>query len=196
MEVEISPWAHRAHRHHRRRVAPTPPTTGKTDEYVGEMSYFHLDDAHIMFQGRQSVAPKYRRRRVATALLRYMNHHHPTKRINPAPQRRRTGVHGSHPGERAGQGFHQRRAEHPPQTPGMPPELPARRRTQQNLGVGHACRAVGIRVYSPKIRDEALVRKFVSLNSPGYVAISIQQGATPVDSRRGHPVARRGSTTC
>ena len=43
----------------------------------------------------------------------------------------------------------------------------------------------GSGVYSPKIRDEALVRKFVSLNSPGYVAISIQQGATPVDPDEG-----------
>lgn len=39
----------------------------------------------------------------------------------------------------------------------------------------------GISIYSPKIRDEALVRKFVSLNGTGYIAISIQNGATPVD---------------
>ena len=39
----------------------------------------------------------------------------------------------------------------------------------------------GVSIFSPKIRDEALVRKFVSQYGTGYVAISIQQGATPVD---------------
>lgn len=39
----------------------------------------------------------------------------------------------------------------------------------------------GVGVYSPKIRDAALVRKFVSLGGRGYVAISIQDGATSVD---------------
>lgn len=43
----------------------------------------------------------------------------------------------------------------------------------------------GVSIYSPKIRDEALVRKFVSLGGTGYVAISIQGGAggvaAPVD---------------
>lgn len=39
----------------------------------------------------------------------------------------------------------------------------------------------GVSIYTPKLRDEALVRKFVSLNGHGYVAISIQNGATPVD---------------
>ena len=43
----------------------------------------------------------------------------------------------------------------------------------------------GSGVYSPKIRDEALVRKLVSRNAPGYVAMSIQQGATPVDPDEG-----------
>ncbi len=39
----------------------------------------------------------------------------------------------------------------------------------------------GVNVYSPKIRDEALVRRFVSQNGTGYVAISIQEGSTPKD---------------
>lgn len=39
----------------------------------------------------------------------------------------------------------------------------------------------GVAIYSPKIRDEALVRKFVSLNGTGYIAISIQQGKDAVD---------------
>ena len=43
----------------------------------------------------------------------------------------------------------------------------------------------GASIYTPKVRDEALVRKFVSLNSPGYVAISIQRGAEAVDPDEG-----------
>jgi hypothetical protein len=38
----------------------------------------------------------------------------------------------------------------------------------------------GVNVYSPKISDQALARKFVSQGGTGYVAISI--GATPVDA--------------
>lgn len=39
----------------------------------------------------------------------------------------------------------------------------------------------GVGVWTPKIADEALVRKFLSLGGQGYVAISIQNGATSVD---------------
>lgn len=39
----------------------------------------------------------------------------------------------------------------------------------------------GVSVWSPKIADEALVRKFVSLGGLGYIAISIQNGAAAVD---------------
>lgn len=39
----------------------------------------------------------------------------------------------------------------------------------------------GVNVYSPKIADAALARKFVSQGGTGYVAISIQDGPTPVD---------------
>ena len=39
----------------------------------------------------------------------------------------------------------------------------------------------GVSVWTPKIADSALVRKFLSLGGQGYVAISIQNGATPVD---------------
>jgi hypothetical protein len=39
----------------------------------------------------------------------------------------------------------------------------------------------GIGVYSPKIRDQALVRKFVSQNGTGYVAINIFDGTQSVD---------------
>lgn len=43
----------------------------------------------------------------------------------------------------------------------------------------------GISIYSPKIRDQALVRRFVSQNGRGYVAISIQNGAEAVDPDEG-----------
>lgn len=39
----------------------------------------------------------------------------------------------------------------------------------------------GANIYSPKIADQALARKFVSQGGTGYVAISIQAGATPTD---------------
>lgn len=39
----------------------------------------------------------------------------------------------------------------------------------------------GINVFSPKIADEALVRKFVSRNGRGYVGINIFDGANSVD---------------
>lgn len=43
----------------------------------------------------------------------------------------------------------------------------------------------GVSVWSPKIADEALVRKFLSLGGRGYVAISIQNGSTTVDPDAG-----------
>jgi hypothetical protein len=39
----------------------------------------------------------------------------------------------------------------------------------------------GINIYSPKIADEALVRKFVSQNGRGYVAVNIFDGSNSVD---------------
>lgn len=39
----------------------------------------------------------------------------------------------------------------------------------------------GITIYSPKISDEALVRKFVSQNGRGYVALNIFDGVNSVD---------------
>jgi len=38
-----------------------------------------------------------------------------------------------------------------------------------------------VSVWTPKIADQALVRKFVSLGGQGYIGISIQNGATAVD---------------
>jgi hypothetical protein len=43
----------------------------------------------------------------------------------------------------------------------------------------------GVAVYSPKIRDQAIVRKFVSQFGTGYVAISIQQGSAAIDPDAG-----------
>jgi hypothetical protein len=37
----------------------------------------------------------------------------------------------------------------------------------------------GVNVFTPKVRDESLVRKFLSLGGTGYVAISIQDGSGP-----------------
>ncbi len=82
-EVEISSWARIVH------TPTTKPPGGmysaydrETKEFVGGMSYFHLDSESIMFRDVH-VADKYQRRRVATALLRYMNFDHPEARINP-----------------------------------------------------------------------------------------------------------------
>lgn len=43
----------------------------------------------------------------------------------------------------------------------------------------------GVSVFSPKIADEALVRKFVSQNGAGYVGINIYNGANSVDPDTG-----------
>lgn len=39
----------------------------------------------------------------------------------------------------------------------------------------------GISVYSPKLRDAAVARRFVSQNGTGYISIGIMQGAEPKD---------------
>lgn len=82
-EVEISPWAYIEH-------TPSENPTGgaysaydrETKEFVGRLSYFYLRDDMIMFK-EVHVEEPYRRRRVATALLRYMNADHPDAQINP-----------------------------------------------------------------------------------------------------------------
>lgn len=43
----------------------------------------------------------------------------------------------------------------------------------------------GVAVYSPKIRDESVVRKFVSQNGRGYVSVGIFSGINPVDADTG-----------
>lgn len=82
-ETEISSWARIVH------TSTTKPPGGmytaydrETGAFAGAMGYFHLDEESIMFR-EVHVARAYQRRRVATALLRYMNFHYPEKRINP-----------------------------------------------------------------------------------------------------------------
>lgn len=43
----------------------------------------------------------------------------------------------------------------------------------------------GVGIYGPKLRDEALARRFVSLNGTGYIAIGIMAGATATDPDTG-----------
>src|SRR5271168_4910535 len=43
----------------------------------------------------------------------------------------------------------------------------------------------GVNVSSPKIRDQALVRKFIAQNGVGYTAIAITQGDTYIDPDEG-----------
>ena len=82
-EVEISPWARIVHH-------PTEKPPGgyylaynrENNEFVGALGYFFLDADSIMFR-EVHVMEQYRRRRVAKALLRYLNCHHPDARVNP-----------------------------------------------------------------------------------------------------------------
>jgi hypothetical protein len=84
-EVEISSWAYITHTDDDR-----PPGgiytayERETDALVGYLSYFFLTDDHLQIQFKDvRVEEPYRRRRVATALLRYLNCCHPDARINP-----------------------------------------------------------------------------------------------------------------
>lgn len=43
----------------------------------------------------------------------------------------------------------------------------------------------GVSVWSPKIRDQALARKFISQGGTGYVALGIQDQGTPIDPDTG-----------
>lgn len=84
-EVEISPWAYITHTDDDR-----PPGgiytayERETDTPVGFLSYFFLNKDHSWIQFKDvRVEEPYRRRRVATALLRHLNFCHPDARINP-----------------------------------------------------------------------------------------------------------------
>ena len=81
--TEIVQWAKIVH-------SPTKKPPGgyylaydrETDEFVGAMGYFHLDAESVMYR-EVFVVEKYRRRKVAKALLRYFHCHHPDTKVNP-----------------------------------------------------------------------------------------------------------------
>lgn len=77
MDTEISEWADLEDEG--TLVSATDRASGAE---AGVLEYFWLDDDTIQFKFIQ-VAPDYRRRRVGTALLRYLNLCHPHARINP-----------------------------------------------------------------------------------------------------------------
>lgn len=85
MATEIDDWADFRH------VDEDAPAGGiyvasdrNTGDDVGRLEYFWLDDAHTMIQFKDIwVHPDHRRKRVGTALLRYLNECHPEARINP-----------------------------------------------------------------------------------------------------------------
>ena len=82
-EVEISSWARIVHTDEEKPPGGTYTAYDReTEDLVGFLSYWHLDAETIMFK-TVGVQEPYRRRRVATALLRYLNLHHPHARINP-----------------------------------------------------------------------------------------------------------------
>ena len=84
-ETEIDAWAYIVH------TDQTRPVGGKLtayaregDELVGELRYFWLREDHSEIQFQDvNVEEGFRRRRVATALLRKLNLIHPEARINP-----------------------------------------------------------------------------------------------------------------
>lgn len=85
METEIDSWAYFTH-------TPVDKPVGgvytahdrETGQEVGCLKYFFLTDDHTQIQFQEvSVEAPYRRRRVATALLRHLNHCMPEARINP-----------------------------------------------------------------------------------------------------------------
>lgn len=83
--TEINDWAHIVH------VEDPKPPGGTFTAYdrvsgalVGALSYFWLNPERTRIQFKDvSVEQDYRRRRVATALLRHLNHCHPDALINP-----------------------------------------------------------------------------------------------------------------
>lgn len=84
-EVEISSWAYITHTDDDRPPGGTYTAYERdTNNLVGYLSYFWLLDDHSQIQFKSvQVEKPYRRRRVATALLRYLNLCYPDARINP-----------------------------------------------------------------------------------------------------------------
>lgn len=81
-DVEISSWAYITHTPARLDGGIYTAHDRQTDAEAGRLSYFRLDQETLMFKDI-SVHEDYRRRRVATALLRCMYLDHPESRINP-----------------------------------------------------------------------------------------------------------------
>lgn len=83
MSTEIDDWADLRHLDH---DAPHGgmyvASVRTTSDDIGRLNYFWLAPDTIQFQ-EVWVHPEYRHRRVATALLRYLNIQHPEARINP-----------------------------------------------------------------------------------------------------------------
>ena len=84
-ETEISEWAHIIHVPQAKPVGGTfKACTKTTGDLVGELNYFFLNEEHTEIQFQDvTVEEPYRRRRVATALLRKLNLVYPEARINP-----------------------------------------------------------------------------------------------------------------
>lgn len=84
-DTEINDWAHIVHTEDAKPPGGTFTAYERaTGAWVGDLSYFWLTPARDRIQFKDvNVDPGFRRRRVATALLRHLNHCHPEARINP-----------------------------------------------------------------------------------------------------------------
>jgi GNAT superfamily N-acetyltransferase len=82
--TEISDWADITHQDDDNpRGGTCIATEREHGTEVGRLSYYFLhDDENIQFKEIR-IHPDYQRKRVATALLRYLNYCHPNARINP-----------------------------------------------------------------------------------------------------------------
>lgn len=84
--TEIDSWAHITHADfggdpHEGQLTAADFTVDPR-EHAGRLTYFWLDPETIQFK-EVSIPKLYQRRRVATALLRRLNHFYPHARINP-----------------------------------------------------------------------------------------------------------------
>ncbi len=85
METEISEWADITHEPEEKPMGGTYFAHDKASgDFVGKLAYFFLNDDHTEIQFQDVwVDKRYRRRKVAKALLRHLNYCHPDARINP-----------------------------------------------------------------------------------------------------------------
>ena len=90
-ETEISSWAYITHAYLDDEELRGVLTAfdRKTGKKVGELLYFWLDTPRTRIQFKDvEVEEPYRRRKVAKALLRFLNAEHPHARINPGVRTR------------------------------------------------------------------------------------------------------------